>query len=159
MHGLYIVWHVWYCAVAGVMINPTTLTTSEDGSSATFDITLDTVPTDTVTVTLSPSITSEGSLSTSTITFTTTNALSPQTVTVTGVDDSLDDGDITYTIVTSTTSSDTNYNGIATSDIAVTNEDDDTGKHLYVLLRVLNVLIFFVIECWVCVYTYIYVWF
>ena len=35
-----------------------------------------------------------------------------QTVTVTGVNDDLDDGDVAYTIVTAATSADTIYNGI-----------------------------------------------
>ena len=35
-----------------------------------------------------------------------------QTVTVTGVNDDLDDGDIAYTIVTTATSADTIYNAI-----------------------------------------------
>ena len=48
----------------------------------------------------------------SSLTFTTANWNTPQTVTVTGVDDSVDDGNIAYTIVTAAaTSADANYNG------------------------------------------------
>ena len=51
-----------------------------------------------------------------------------QTVTVTGVNDDLDDGDIAYSIVTAAaTSSDAIYNGITASDVAVTNTDNDAG--------------------------------
>ena len=54
--------------------------------------------------------------------------MSPQTVTVTGVNDDLDDGDIGYTIVTAAaTSSDGNYNGLNASDVSVTNTDNDTA--------------------------------
>ena len=49
-------------------------------------------------------------------------------MTVTGVDDDLDDGDVAYTIVTAAaTSADANYNGINPADVAVTNTDNDTA--------------------------------
>jgi len=49
-------------------------------------------------------------------------------VTVTGVDDSLDDGNISYSIVTAaTTSADGNYSGLDPNDVAVTNTDNDAS--------------------------------
>ena len=49
-------------------------------------------------------------------------------MTVTGVNDSLDDGDIAYSIVTAAaTSADGNYNGVNASDVSVTNTDNDTS--------------------------------
>ena len=49
-------------------------------------------------------------------------------MTVTGVDDALDDGDIAYTIVTAAaTSTDANYNGVDAADVAVTNTDNDAS--------------------------------
>ena len=51
-------------------------------------------------------------------------------MTVTGVNDDLDDGDVAYTIVTAATSTDTIYNGITVADVAVTNTDNDAaGRH------------------------------
>ena len=51
-----------------------------------------------------------------------------QTVTVTGVDDAVDDGDIGYNIVTAAAvSADGNYSGVNASDVAVTNSDDDAA--------------------------------
>ena len=51
-----------------------------------------------------------------------------QTVTVTGVDDALDDGDVAYSIVTAAaTSADVLYNGINAADVAVTNTDNDAA--------------------------------
>ena len=45
-----------------------------------------------------------------------------------GVDDAIVDGDISYTIVTdAAVSADTDYNGLAASDVAVTNLDNDGG--------------------------------
>ena len=47
-------------------------------------------------------------------------------MTVTGVNDALDDGNIAYTIVTApATSTDVTYNGVNAADVAVTNTDDD----------------------------------
>jgi len=50
-----------------------------------------------------------------------------QTVTVTGQDDSVSDGDIAYTIeLSAATSTDAKYNGLNPGDISLTNLDDDT---------------------------------
>ena len=49
-------------------------------------------------------------------------------MTVTGVNDALDDGDIAYSIVTAAaTSSDANYNGLNAADVSVSNTDNDTA--------------------------------
>ena len=49
-------------------------------------------------------------------------------MTVTGVDDAVDDGDVAYTIVTAAaTSTDPNYNGVNAADVAVTNTDNDAA--------------------------------
>src|SRR3989441_5551595 len=51
-----------------------------------------------------------------------------QTVTVTGVDDLVQDGNIAYTIVTApAASTDGNYNNMNASDVAVTNTDNDVA--------------------------------
>ena len=61
---------------------------------------LNTQPTADVTIALSSSDTTEGTVAPASLTFTTANWNVAQTVTVTGVDDALDDGDVAYTIVT-----------------------------------------------------------
>ena len=51
-----------------------------------------------------------------------------QTVTVTGVDDAVVDGDVAYTIVTAAaTSTDPTYTGVNAADVAVTNTDNDAA--------------------------------
>ena len=55
-------------------------------------------PTADVTIGLSSSDTTEGTVAPASLTFTTGNWNVAQTVTVTGVDDALDDGDVAYTI-------------------------------------------------------------
>jgi hypothetical protein len=50
-----------------------------------------------------------------------------KTITVTGIDDHLDDGDITYTVITApSVSIDVNYNNLNAADVLVTNLDNDT---------------------------------
>ena len=52
----------------------------------------------------------------------------PQTVTVTGVNDDVVDGNQSYTIVTAAaTSSDPNYSGLDAADVSVSNTDNDTA--------------------------------
>ena len=70
-------------------------------------------PTADVTIALSSSDTTEGTVAPASLTFTTANWNVAQTVTVTGVDDALDDGDVAYTIVTApATSTDATYSGV-----------------------------------------------
>ncbi len=61
---------------------------------------LNTQPTVDVTIALSSSDTTEGTVGPASLTFTNANWAAPQTVTVTGVDDAAVDGPQAYTIVT-----------------------------------------------------------
>ena len=120
-----IVFRTFVLSVPGITAVPTTdLATSESGETDTFTIVLDTQPTADVTIGLSSSDPTEGTVSPSSLTFTASNWNSPQTVMITGVDDTIDDGDISYTIYAEATSADANYNG-KTASISVANQDDD----------------------------------
>ena len=122
------------CA-AGVSVSPTSgLITGEDGGGASFTVVLDSEPTADVVFTFASSDTTEGTVSPSTITFTAADYNVVQTVTVSGVNDNVDDGDIIYTISETTSSSDVNYNGISVSDVTVTNTDDDTGTYMFYII-------------------------
>ena len=68
------------------------LTTTEAGGTATFTVVLNTQPTADVTIALSSSNTTEGTVSPASLVFTTANWNVAQTVTVTGVDDAVVDG-------------------------------------------------------------------
>src|SRR5205085_403413 len=104
------------------------LTTTEAGATATFTLVLNSQPTADVTVGLSSGDTTEGTVSPASVTFTNANWNTPQTVTVTGVDDALDDGDVAYTIATAAaTSADGTYSGMNAADVAVTTTDNDTA--------------------------------
>ena len=114
---------------AGITVNPTAgLVTTEAGGSETFALVLNSEPTMDVSIGLSSSDAGEGTLSSATLVFTAANWDTPQTVTVTGVDDDIDDGDVTYTIVSApAVSADGAYSGLDADDVAVGNEDDDTA--------------------------------
>ena len=78
-------------------------------------------PTADVTIAVSSSDTGEGTVAPAALTFTAANWNMAQTVTVTGVNDDLDDGNIGYSIVTAAaTSSDADYNGFNAGGRSVT---------------------------------------
>ncbi|MBU0674446.1 MAG: hypothetical protein KJ950_07375 [Proteobacteria bacterium] len=111
---------------AKILVSEISGTTSETGESATFTVSLSSQPSADVTIGLSSDDATEGTPSPDTLTFTSDNWDTAQTVTVTGVDDDLADGDQSYTIVLSaTTSADSRYNGLDPDDVVVINEDDE----------------------------------
>jgi len=112
---------------AGISVTKNSVTTTEAGGTDTFDVFLSTPPTGDVTINVSSSNTAEGTVSPSSLTFNNGNYNIPQTVTVTGVDDAVDDGDQAYTIITSAaTSTDPIYNGFNPTDVSAINVDNDT---------------------------------
>ncbi|MEO0351387.1 MAG: DUF4114 domain-containing protein, partial [Cyanobacteria bacterium P01_A01_bin.15] len=112
-------------APAGVTFSPVTgLLTTELGGSDTFTAVLTSQPSDAVTLNFTSDDGSEGTIIPS-ITFSTADWDQPQTVTVTGVDDTDDDGDVDYIINTNVTSADTRYRTLIPTSVAVTNQDDD----------------------------------
>ena len=114
---------------AGVTVSTISGNTTEDGGTATFTVVLDTEPVQDVSITLtSNDLTESDTFNPTTLTFTPGDWDSPQTVTVTGKDDDIVDGDIAYTIVTSNTSSiDPKYISLAVNDVAIINEDNDNA--------------------------------
>ncbi len=112
---------------ASISVSPISGVTTEAGGAATFTVVLTSEPTADVTIPLSSSDTTEGTVAPASLVFTSLNWNTPQTVTVTGVNDNVDDGDISYSIVTGPAiSADPSYNGLNPADVAVTNVDDDT---------------------------------
>jgi subtilisin family serine protease len=103
-------------------------TTTEAGGTVTFTVVLGAAPTGDVTIPIRSSDTIEGTVSSSSLVFTTADWNVPQTVTVTGVDDSVDDGNTSYSIVLEAAiSTDPNYSGVNPTDVALINQDDDTA--------------------------------
>eukprot|EP01062_Namystynia_karyoxenos_P020415 TRINITY_DN17736_c0_g1_i1.p1 TRINITY_DN17736_c0_g1~~TRINITY_DN17736_c0_g1_i1.p1 ORF type:complete len:1965 (+),score=315.64 TRINITY_DN17736_c0_g1_i1:88-5982(+) len=102
------------------------LVTTEQGGSATFVVSLGTMPTAAVTIALFSNDTSEGVVDRQSLSFNSGSWATPQTVTVTGVQDAVQDGDVAYSVVTSAVvSTDERYRGLDPADVQVTNRDDD----------------------------------
>ena len=116
--------------VAGFTIAESSGSTSvaETGTTDTFTIVLNAQPDSDVVFAISSSDTGEATV-TSTLTFTNANWDTPQTVTVTGVDDNLVDGTISSTITVSINdgSSDNNFDAVADQTVSATTTDDDVA--------------------------------
>ena len=117
-------------AESEILVDPQLgLTTTENGGSASFTISLPVEPTSDVIVSVSSSNPSEGTVSTSSVTLNASNYSSGVTVTITGQDDLVVDGDVGYTIITgAAVSDDINYAGVVPADVSVTNTDNDTAE-------------------------------
>jgi hypothetical protein len=119
---------------AGITVSSISGNTSENGDNATFTVILNSQPSANVSIGISSSDTSEGTVSTSSLTFSNSNWSTAQTVTVTGADDNISDGNESYTVIlAASSSSDSNYNGINPADFTIDNIDDeyvlpDTGQ-------------------------------
>ena len=101
-------------------------TTAEDGTTDTFTVVLGSPPVDDITISVVSSDINEGTVFPSSLTFTPANWSTLQTVTVTGVNDLVDDGDKNYDInFTVSSLADTNYHGMTVDSVAVSNTDDD----------------------------------
>lgn len=111
----------------GVVVTPVDgLETTEAGATATFTVVLTSQPTGSVILDLSSSDPGEGTVAPARLTFSPVDWNAPQVVTVTGVDDTFDDGDQSFTIETAAlVSTDLGYAGIDPPDVAITNIDDE----------------------------------
>ena len=123
--------------VRGVVVTPVTQPIqpiSENGDSATFSLVLTSQPFWDVSIPISSDNPNEGSVSASVVTFTPLNWNVLQYVTVTGVDDSLFDGPVTFNVVTRQIETGQNenenpylssYRGIDPDDVVLVNLDND----------------------------------
>ena len=113
-------------AGSGFAVSPISGNTSEDGAQASFDIALQSQPTNEVTLPVSSSDTTEGTITITELTFDSLNWNTTQTVTVTGVDDSDIDGNQDYIIVLGVaSSSDTAFDGLDPDDVSLTNLENE----------------------------------
>ncbi len=110
----------------------TLLRTTESGGSASFDVALAVVPMDTVWVSIGSTDSSEGTTDPGLLFFTTFNWMLPQRVSVTGIDDDTQDGDVGYAIVMRTRSADTLYDGLEPAAREALNEDDEDAVRVEV---------------------------
>ena len=113
--------------VASVLVTPTVLSVFESGTEATYTVSLTAEPSATVVVTPEGSDDSEGRAGNPMV-FTTDSWQTPQSGSVTGVDDLLDDGDIAWTVSHRVTSTDSAYSDLAADFVSVTTVDDDVSE-------------------------------
>ncbi len=117
----------------GIVLTPAQVTVTEasgSGRTADYKVKLATQPTATVTVTVASDATSAATVNKASLSFTTTNWNTEQTVTVTGVDDSIDNNpDRTATISHSASGGD--Y-GLVSKDLMVTVTDNESSASLSV---------------------------
>ena len=100
-------------------------TVTEAGSTSTFTVRLAAPPSANVSVAVSSGDTSEGSVSPNTLTFTTQNYGTAQTVTVTGANDNIQDGSVSWNVVLNPSSTDTGYNALSNVNVAMTTTDNE----------------------------------
>jgi hypothetical protein len=118
---------------AAILVTPTSgLITSELGQTDTFTVALSTLPTSNVTINLSvkkangdPS--TEATLSSPSLVFSSADGTTPKQVTVTGQPDAVADGNQVFKIVTAAaSSSDVAYSGLDAADVFGVNHDAPT---------------------------------
>ena len=113
--------------IAGFQISPAVVVTFEDGTQVTASIVLTSQPSSNVTINLASNDNGEGIVSPTSVTFTPMNWNTPQTITVTGIDDGIVDGTQVYVIQTApAVSMDPGYSGFDGQDLVGFNIDDDS---------------------------------
>ena len=113
---------------AGITVGSISGDTNEDGGQASVDVVLNSQPLDDVVIAVSSSDTGEGTVSPTSLTFTADDWDIPQTVTVTGVNDDVDDNDQVFTVLLAEAESEDGfYDGLDPPDVAVANIDDDSA--------------------------------
>ena len=115
-----------------VRVDPVSLTMDE-GGTATYTVVLTAAPAADVTVTPTSGDTGVATV-TGALMFSTTTWSTPQTVTVTGMDDTVDNpGDSSRTTVThAVTGAGSNYEGAVAASVSVSVTDDEITKTLYI---------------------------
>ena len=117
-------------STSGITVTPgvTPLVTSEAGTTSDFTVVLNSVPAGDVIIPVSSSNQAEGTVSVTSLVFTSANWNIAQTVTVTGVDDTITDGTIVYQIILGVTAStDANFNNIDPVDLSAVNVDNESS--------------------------------
>ncbi len=113
-----------------VVLSKTTASVGEDADTDTWTVKLGSQPTADVTVTLASNATGSATVSPASLTFTKDNWNSPQTVTVTGVNDDYDNTNDKRTATVSHTAANGGYTGVKSSVTVTVNDDDTRGLEL-----------------------------
>jgi len=103
--------------------------TTEEGGQAVVEFSLGYLPTGPVTINATTTDSTEGTLNTSSLVFHTTTWDTPQQFIITGVEDFVQDGDISYDIDFTVTSNDPAYSGFSLSSATLSNRDNDLTEY------------------------------
>ena len=110
---------------ASIIVSPTDgLVTDENGGFDTFTIILDGPPTHPVKITFDTTDPTEGTVSSSSVTLNKNNWDIPKEITVKGLADGIQDGDVDYQITGLASSSDPDFDGLVMPVVSVTNLND-----------------------------------
>lgn len=112
---------------AGFTLSKTSATVSETGTTDSFTVVLNAQPTSDVVLSISASDATEATAGPTLLTFTSTNYNLAQTVTITGVDDAIVDGNQPSTITVSVVDASSNnaFDNLADQTVSVTTLDND----------------------------------
>jgi hypothetical protein len=107
---------------AGIILSKTVLETDENGSADEFNVSLSSQPTDVVLLNIVTSNPEEVALSTLNVMFTPDNWNTRQSITVTGINDGLNDDDAPFSIsIVASSAGDPNFNSLNSTTITGTN--------------------------------------
>ncbi len=110
-------------------VSQTTLTIDENGGNATFTVVLNVGPTSDVVFDITSNDLNEATVNLAQLTFTSSNWNIPQTITVTGVDDTaLGEDTAIITIAINDSSSDDSFDALSDKTVNVTLSDDDISN-------------------------------
>jgi len=119
----------------GVAISRTSeaVATTEQGGKVQYAVALKKAPVENVTLKFTCIDATEGKVLTPALTFTPQNWSTPQDLTIQGVDDYVDDGNIAYSIVGQIVTADLTYNRITVPTVNLINTDDglDNDRSIY----------------------------
>ncbi len=115
--------------IAGFTVSDTTLDTTENGTTTSYTVTLNTEPDAAVVIDVASENVMEGTVDKEVLTFDSLDWQTPQTVTVAPVDDFVMDGnqlyDVSMTVNAVSTTDTTGYAALNLPAVAVSNADDD----------------------------------
>jgi hypothetical protein len=132
-------WSFTTISLAGFTVVAPVGNTSESGGTVTFSVALNEAPKSSVVLNFESTDLTEGRPLVSALTFTTSNWSTPQTITIEGEDDVLNDGSQSYEInFTSIVSTDINYSSLTLDSFTLINEDNDDVAPSIISLLPLN---------------------
>jgi len=114
--------------VPGILITKDDVLIGENGDTALINVSLSAAPTREVSIRFLSNDNSEGLLSNATLNFTASNWFTPQTLTVSGQNDYINDGNQPFIITADINSADVNYRQLLIDPIVLTNKEDTTTE-------------------------------